>query len=43
MLELFALEFGLVEMWKSWGIKPVALAGYSFGEYLALVCVFERP
>jgi acyl transferase domain-containing protein len=38
MLELFALEFGLVEMWKSWGIKPVALAGHSFGEYLALVC-----
>ena len=38
MLELFALEFGLVEMWKSWGIKPVALAGHSFGEYVALVC-----
>jgi acyl transferase domain-containing protein len=38
MLELFALEFGLVEMWKSWGINPVALAGHSFGEYVALVC-----
>jgi acyl transferase domain-containing protein len=38
LLELFALEFGLVEMWKSWGINPVALAGHSFGEYVALVC-----
>nr|WJZ49100.1 non-reducing polyketide synthase [Calonarius rufo-olivaceus] len=38
MLELFALEFGLMEMWKSWGINPVALAGHSFGEYVALVC-----
>ena len=38
MLELFALEFGLVEMWKSWGINPAALAGHSFGEYVALVC-----
>nr|WJZ49098.1 non-reducing polyketide synthase [Calonarius rufo-olivaceus] len=37
-LELFALEFGLMEMWKSWGINPVALAGHSFGEYVALVC-----
>jgi acyl transferase domain-containing protein len=38
MLELFALEFGLMEMWKSWGIKPVALVGHSMGEYVALVC-----
>ena len=38
ILELFALEFGLVEMWKSWGINPAALAGHSFGEYVALVC-----
>ena len=38
ILELFALGFGLVEMWKSWGINPAALAGHSFGEYVALVC-----
>ena len=37
-LELFALELGLLEMWKSWGINAAALAGHSFGEYLVLVC-----
>lgn len=36
-LELFALQAGLAEMWTSWGLKPVALAGHSFGEYNALI------
>ena len=36
-LELFALQAGLAEMWTSWGVTPVALAGHSFGEYNSLV------
>lgn len=36
-LELFTLEVALAEMWSTWGLKPVALAGHSFGEYAALV------
>ena len=36
-LELFTLEVALAEMWSVWGLKPVALAGHSFGEYPALV------
>ena len=36
-LELFSLEVALAEMWSVWGLKPVALAGHSFGEYAVLV------
>jgi len=36
-LELFALQAGLAEMWSTWGLAPVALAGHSFGEYNTLV------
>jgi len=36
-LELFALQAGLAQMWTSWGLAPVALAGHSFGEYNALM------
>ncbi|KAF8584141.1 hypothetical protein K439DRAFT_1169276, partial [Ramaria rubella] len=38
MLELFALQIGLARMWTAWGIRPVAFAGHSFGEYAALIC-----
>ncbi|MBV8882827.1 MAG: AMP-binding protein, partial [Chroococcidiopsidaceae cyanobacterium CP_BM_RX_35] len=32
---LFALEYALAQMWKSWGIEPTAVMGYSVGEYVA--------
>ncbi|MDF5712720.1 MAG: beta-ketoacyl synthase N-terminal-like domain-containing protein [Rhizonema sp. NSF051] len=35
---LFALEYSLVQLWKSWGIKPTAVMGHSVGEYVA-ACV----
>ncbi|ARV59085.1 polyketide synthase [Nostocales cyanobacterium HT-58-2] len=32
---LFALEYALAQMWKSWGIEPTAVMGHSVGEYVA--------
>ncbi len=32
---LFALEYALTELWKSWGISPSAVLGHSVGEYVA--------
>ncbi len=32
---LFALEYALAEMWRSWGIEPGAVLGHSVGEYVA--------
>ena len=40
---LFALEYALAELWRSWGIEPWAMTGHSLGEYVAatLAGVFD--
>ena len=32
---LFALEYALAQVWRSWGIVPSAVLGHSAGEYVA--------
>lgn len=42
---LFAFEYALGQLWRSWGVQPEAYLGHSMGEYVAatLAGVFELP
>ncbi|MEM7130013.1 MAG: type I polyketide synthase [Chloroflexota bacterium] len=32
---LFAIEYALCQLWKSWGVEPKIMMGHSVGEYVA--------
>lgn len=37
-LSIFVVEYSLLRLWESWGIKPNYALGHSLGEFAAAVC-----
>ena len=37
-IAIFSLQYGLFELWKSWGIEPDIVIGHSVGEVAAALC-----
>ncbi|ODM98078.1 Phenolphthiocerol synthesis polyketide synthase type I Pks15/1 [Orchesella cincta] len=35
---IFCIEYCLMKLWESWGIRPEAVIGHSLGEFAAAVC-----
>ncbi len=40
---VFAIGLGIAELWRSWGVRPVAVLGHSVGEYAAAVYAGALP
>lgn len=37
-ISIYCLEYCLMKLWESWGIRPDAVIGHSLGEFAAAVC-----
>jgi len=35
---IFCVEYALLKLWESWGVKPDYVLGHSLGEFAAAVC-----